>query len=139
MKKDIRWIQRLENYKKVLSNLSEGIKIAEAREINNLEKQGIIKAFEYTYELAWNTVKDFYESKGETDIQGSKDAFRLAFQRGLVQDGKYLMEAVKSRQLTTHTYNESFADKIFSYIKNRYYDVFKELADSLENEKRKEI
>jgi len=48
--------------------------------LNELEKQGLIQAFEYTYELAWNTIKDYFENQGETGIHGSRDAFRLAFQ-----------------------------------------------------------
>lgn len=68
--KDIRWKQRLNNYRKALSLLAKFIE--KGAELNELEEQGLIKAFEYTYELAWNTVKDFYESQGETNLQGSR-------------------------------------------------------------------
>jgi nucleotidyltransferase substrate binding protein (TIGR01987 family) len=75
--KDIRWIQRFRNYSKALGQLSRFI---EKKELNELEKQGLIQAFEYTYELAWNTIKDYFENQGETGIHGSRDAFRLALQ-----------------------------------------------------------
>ena len=81
---DIRWKQRFSNYRKALSQLR---KFIDKGQLSDLEKQGLVKAFEYTYELAWNVIKDFYEAQGETNIQGSKDAFRLAFSRGLVRDG----------------------------------------------------
>jgi len=139
MKSDIRWIQRLSNYRKALDNLREAINISEKRELNKLEKQGFIQAFEYTYELAWLTIKDFYQSKGEVNIQGSKDAFRMAFERGLVEKGAYLLEAVKSRQLTSHTYNEDTADEIYAAIKNKYAAAFIELSQNLEIEKEKEV
>ena len=138
MDKDIRWIQRFKNYKKALDNLSEAVEEAKKRELSKLEKQGLIQAFEYTYELAWNVVKDFYHSRGEVSIQGSRDAFRLAFNRGLVLNGEALVNSVKSRQLTTHTYNEETADAIYQDVINRYYDAFKELFNSLEKEKMKE-
>jgi len=139
MKSDIRWIQRLSNYRKALDNLREAINISEKRELNKLEKQGFIQAFEYTYELAWLTIKDFYQSKGEVNIQGSKDAFRMAFERGLVEKGAYLLEAVKSRQLTSHTYNEDTADEIYVAIKNKYAAAFIEISQNLEIEKEKEV
>ena len=71
---NIRWIQRLNNYSKALSQLT---KFIEKGELNELEKQGLIQAFEYTFELAWNTIKDLFEAQGETGILGSRDAFRM--------------------------------------------------------------
>lgn len=84
-RKDIRWKQRFANYQKALAQLS---KFVEKNNLNELEEQGVIKAFEYTYELAWNVMKDYYEYQGEKDIQGSRDAIRLAFKRGLIADGE---------------------------------------------------
>lgn len=134
---DIRWVQRFDNYQKALKNLLEAVELAAERDLSKLEKQGLIQSFEYTYELAWKTIKDFFESKGEVDILGSKDAFRLAYSRGLVKNGEVLMETVKSRQLTSHTYNEETADEIYCDIKDKYYNAFAELADRLEKEKAK--
>jgi hypothetical protein len=72
IQKDIRWKQRFSNFSKALSQLEKFIEKGE--KLNNLEEQGMIKAFEYTYDLAWNTLKDFYEHQAETGIQGSRDA-----------------------------------------------------------------
>jgi hypothetical protein len=63
---DIRWKQRLSNYSKALAQLT--LFYEKANSLNHLEEQGLIKAFEYTYELAWNSMKDFYESQGETGL-----------------------------------------------------------------------
>jgi len=82
---DIRWIQRLNNFSKALCLLT---KFIEKGALNELEKQGLIQVFEYTYELAWNTLKDYFEDQGETGIGGSRDAFRLAFKRGLIENGE---------------------------------------------------
>ena len=79
---DIRWKQRFENYTKAVEQMTRFI---EAGELNEMEEQGLIQSFEYTYELAWNTLKDFFEDQGETQVMGSRDAFRLAFKRGLVE------------------------------------------------------
>jgi len=122
--RDIRWIQRFANYEKALQQLSVFI---EKDELNELEVQGLIQCFEYNYELAWNMIKDFYESQGEVGIQGSRDAIRLAFKRGLVAAGEVWMEMVKSRTLTSHTYNEEIAEEISDAIIKDYYSEFIQL------------
>ena len=58
---DIRWQQRFSNYKKALAQLSQFIVKGN---LSRLEEQGLIKAFEYTFELAWNVIKDYYEYQG---------------------------------------------------------------------------
>ena len=128
---DIRWIQRLGNFRKTLADLKEAVDTAKNRELNKLEKQGLIQSFEYTYELAWNTVKDFYTEQGETGIQGSRDAFRMAFNRGLVSNGEIFMETIKSRQKTSHSYNEETAEEILNAVIHDYYKAFNDLADTL--------
>ena len=65
MTQDIRWVQRLNHFSKALSQLTRFI---EKGALNELEKQGLIHSFEYTYELAWNTLKDYFEAQGETGI-----------------------------------------------------------------------
>lgn len=84
-KKDIRWEQRFSNYQKALGQLQ---KFIDKGELSELEEQGLVKAFEYTYELAWNTIKDFLEFSGQTDIYGSRDAIRKAFELGLIEKRK---------------------------------------------------
>ena len=101
------------------------------RTLEALEEQGLIQAFEYTYELAWNTLKDYLESQGETEIHGSRDAFRLSFQRGLIEDGETWMEMVRSRTLTSHTYNEEIAKQIVSDVSTKYVPQFVKLHEKL--------
>ncbi|MDI6792068.1 MAG: nucleotidyltransferase substrate binding protein [bacterium] len=127
---DIRWIQRFNHFKKALGQLT---KFIEKEELNELELQGLIQSFEYTYELAWNTLKDYFESQGETTIHGSRDAFRLAFRRGLIEDGETWMDMLKSRTLTSHTYNEDVAEDIADKIFNRYFPEFQLLRTKMES------
>jgi|ERR1019366_4547470 nucleotidyltransferase substrate binding protein (TIGR01987 family) len=123
--KDIRWVQRFNNFSKALSQLEKFVE--KRNDLNEMEEQGLIQAFEYNFELAWNLIKDYYEVQGETNIQGSRDAFRLAFKRGLITDGENWMKMIESRTKTSHTYNEETAKEIASAILNIYFDLFKEL------------
>ena len=126
--RDVRWQQRLRHYTKALSQLT---KFIDKGVLNELEKQGLIQAFEYTYEVAWNTIKDYFEAQGETDIHGSRDAFRLAFKRGLIDDGETWMAMIKSRTLTSHTYNEEVAEEIANDVIDKYFHEFVALKASL--------
>jgi nucleotidyltransferase substrate binding protein (TIGR01987 family) len=127
---DIRWKQRFQNYSKAVRQLS---KFIEKGGLNELEEQGLIQSFEYTYELAWNTLKDIFEEQGETGIIGSRDAFRLAFKRDLIQNGEAWMDMIKSRRLTSHTYNEKLADLTVKDIREVYYPEFIRLQARLES------
>ncbi|OQX21202.1 MAG: nucleotidyltransferase [Desulfobacteraceae bacterium IS3] len=126
----IRWIQRFNHFSKAVAQLT---KFIEKGELNEFEKQGLIQAFEYSYELAWNTIKDYFEDQGETDIHGSRDAFRLAFRRGLIEQGQTWMNMIKSRALTVHTYNEEVAEEIAAAIVSIYYPEFVTLRTKLQH------
>ncbi len=129
MNEDVRWKQRYSNFSKALEQLREFSD--KGSKLNKLEKQGLIKAFEYTFELAWNTIKDFYEYQGDSGIQGSRDAFMLAFNRGMIDDGESWMRMIIDRNLTSHVYNEDVADEISGKILGSYFGMFISLRDSL--------
>lgn len=131
MSQDIRWIQRFDNFKRALTQLDKAMLLITERELSELEQQGVIQAFEYNYELAWNILKDFYEHQGEQGIQGSRDAIRTAFKRGLIADGDIWMKMIKSRSLTSHTYNEAVTKEILRDIIDHYYDQFVTLKKTL--------
>ncbi len=125
--KNIRWVQRFSNYKKTLLQLEEAVALGRKRTLSRLEEQGLIQGFEYTYELGWNTLKDFLQNQGNQAIYGSRDAIQEAFKVGLITDGEAWMEMFKDRNKTTHTYNQQTANEIASAINNTYYDLFKKL------------
>ena len=140
MGQDIRWQQRFSNYQKALGQLQEAVELSQQRELSRLEKQGLIQAFEYTHELAWKTLKDFLEFKGSTEqIYGSKDATRLAFSYELIDDGQEWMNMIKSRNLTSHTYDEETVNQIVDVILGSYIFQFEALNDKFTELKEKEI
>lgn len=137
--KEERWIQRLNSYNKAFSLLSSDIELAGERELSDIEKRGLILAFEFTYELAWNVIRDFYEYIGETGIQGSRDAINMAVKRSLItaEVGRLLMQSIKSRNKTVHTYNEETAEDIFQKVTDEYYEAFKAVLNALISEREK--
>lgn len=111
--------------------LEEGVTLSLKRELSSLEKQGVIKAFEFTHELSWNVLKDFLIDRGQHDIYGSKDAIRKAYQLGLIKDGDSWMGMVRDRNLSSHTYDEIRADKLISRIQKTYLAAFLEMKQDL--------
>jgi len=130
----LRWKQRYVNFIQALTRLELYV----AKEtLTELEEPGFIQTFEFVSELAWNTIKDFYEDQGISaangtlGIQGGKDAIRLAVQRGLIRDGKAWFRLLKDRNLTSHTYHEELAKNVADNIRNEYVILFRELAETL--------
>ena len=124
---DIRWKQRFKNFELALAQLENAVLLAQTRALSDLEKQGLIQAFEFTHELAWNVLKDYLEYQGTTQLTGSRDTVREAFSRGLVTDGNAWMEMIQSRNKTSHTYNKAVADEIVSKVVQLYAKSFSEL------------
>ena len=134
--RDIRWVQRFNHFIKALSQLQEAVALAQQRPLSKLEEQGLIQAFEFTHELAWNTLKDFLEDRGVQNLYGSKDTTREAFRTGLITNGEEWMQMINSRNLTSHTYDEATAAQIVSAIRNTYFAEFEALRMRLEELRR---
>jgi nucleotidyltransferase substrate binding protein (TIGR01987 family) len=131
-KSDTRWVQRLDSYAKALKRLqdaSEQYKLHKNEESNLLDviRDGYIQAFEFTQELSWNLLKDYLQNQGFSDIHGSKDTYRLAFREGYIDEGEVWMDMIRSRNNSSHTYDEAEADNIIGKIENSYISEFQKL------------
>jgi nucleotidyltransferase substrate binding protein (TIGR01987 family) len=133
MKNENRWKQRFSNYCKAYTKIEAVVLNKKIEELTEEGKESLIKRFEYTFELSWLTLKDYFENQGDTGISGSRDTFRLAFQRGLINNGEQWMEMIKSRQDTVHTYDEAAASEVVNDIYQIYFSLFTELKTRLEN------
>ena len=135
MEEDIRWEQRFSNFIKALNKLEQSVEyinrlihannpIENEVVLSELIKDGLIQRFEYTHELAWNVMKDYAYYQGNSQVGGSRDAIREAFQLNLISNGDIWMEMLGSRNKTSHTYNEAIANEIYNKILNDYYFAF---------------
>jgi nucleotidyltransferase substrate binding protein (TIGR01987 family) len=137
-KPDIRWKQRFQNYRQALSRLSSAVRLSGERPLSELEQQGLVQAFEFTHELAWNVLKDYLEEQGFVEIIGSKGATREAFKNGLITDGESWMEMIKARNQTSHTYNCEVVEAIAKNILGRFHPALVEMERRFVNLERKE-
>jgi len=125
---DVRWVQRFDNYQRALAQLT---KFIDKGELNELEEQGLIQAFEYTHELAWNVLRDYLREQGNPDIYGSRDATREAFKLDLIEDGDSWMDMIRDRNRTTYTYNQETAQAIAANITGRFFTLFVMLQEKM--------
>lgn len=129
--KDIRWKQRFGNFSKAFNQLDEAIKAY--ANLSDLEKEGLVQRFEYTFELAWKTLKDYLESKGVV-VSFPRDVLKEAFAAQVIQDGEIWIEMLNSRNLMAHTYEEAIFNQVVDNINKKYYPAIVQLVNYLKNQ-----
>lgn len=123
---DIRWKQRFQNFDKVYKRLIHAIAVVKDEPKNEVLAAGLIQTYEFTFELAWKTLKDYLEMEGFT-VPSPRATIRQAFQSGYIGHAETWMQALNDRNLTTHTYDEQIAAKVVSDINERYFFMMEEL------------
>jgi len=94
-------------------------------------RDSAIQRFEFTFELAWKTLKVYLEEKkGAKELYFPKDTFRSAFQAGIIDDNPVWLEMVDTRNETSHIYNEAMAEKVYKRLPS-FLPPFKKLLDSI--------
>jgi nucleotidyltransferase substrate binding protein (TIGR01987 family) len=126
--KQIRWKQRFQNFEKAYSQLKLAIKDFE--KLTVLEKEGLIQRFEYTFELAWKTLKDYLESQ-EVIVSFPREVIKSAFHYGLIKDGEIWMDMLEKRNLMAHTYDEKRFNLAVSKIKEEYFNAISQVYNEL--------
>lgn len=121
---DVRWRQRLQSFRKAFAQLSQAATLSRQRNLSDLERQGLIQAFEFTFELGWKTLQDYLESLGLSEIRGPKPVVRQAFASGVIEEGEEWIAMIESRNRTSHTYNEDIAREIAHAILSIYIPTF---------------
>jgi nucleotidyltransferase substrate binding protein (TIGR01987 family) len=124
---DIRWKQRFQNFEKAFTLLHEALEKGPSM-LSLLEKEGVIQRFEYSFELAWKTVKDFLEADGllitpVTPRQVLKDAFVAK----IIVDGQAWIDMLDHRNLLSHTYDSSVFEEAVDAIAAHYLHAMDEL------------
>jgi len=115
--KDIRWKQRFQNFEKAFLFFREAV---EKKEYSPMEVGGLVRAFEFTFELGWKTIKDYLYDQG-IDTNFPREALKEGFSTHIIEDGHAWIEMLGKRNELSHTYNEEVARRAVDIIKRRYY------------------
>lgn len=133
---DIRWIQRFNNYRKALARLGEAVALTEERALSDLEQQGLIQGFEFTFDLAWKTLQDYLRHHNRPSHNGGPNVIiAQSLEDGLIKGEDEWKAMKKSRDLTSHSYDGETADDIAENIIDTYYGLFIILETRLQLEK----
>ncbi|WP_158729075.1 MULTISPECIES: nucleotidyltransferase substrate binding protein [unclassified Flavobacterium] len=132
-KQDVRWKQRFEHFVNAFKQLKNAKQLRAERDFTELELQGVIQAFEVSQELSWKVMKDFLEEQGKTDLFGSKNAVKEAFNVGLIESGDVWFDMIKSRNLTSHIYDHAEIIAILDTILNVYVAAFISFETKMKN------
>ncbi len=130
---DIRWIQRYANFHKACSRLLE---VTEADrfidDLSELEVEGLVQRFEYTFELSWKVLQDLLIYKGYEFMLGPNGTLKMAFEDGLISDHDGWRRMAKSRNTLSHIYDEAEVMPIVKLIYTDYAPLLKKLDQNLE-------
>lgn len=122
--KSIRWKQRFQNFEKAFLQLeSATIKL---QSLSDLEKEGLIQRFEYTFELAWKTLKDYLESQN-VEAKFPREVIKKGFQYEIIEDGEIWMDMLEKRNLMAHTYDEEIFNEAINQISTLYFSEIKKI------------
>jgi nucleotidyltransferase substrate binding protein (TIGR01987 family) len=120
----MRWRQRYENFDKAYKQLEQAIK--DFKTLSVLEKEGLIQRFEYTFELAWKTLKDYLEAQ-EVEANFPREVIKASFHYGLIEKGEVWMDMLEKRNVLAHTYDEERFQFAIKMIKEKYFQAISEL------------
>jgi len=133
MNKEIRWKQRFSNFEKAYQNLETAVNM---KTYSKIERAGLVQYFEFTFELAWKTLKDYLESKG-VSAKFPREVIKQSFHYEIIKEGETWMDMLEKRNLFAHIYDEKNAEIASELIIDHYFNEIKQLLLFFLNEKNK--
>ncbi|SDI01840.1 nucleotidyltransferase substrate binding protein [Desulfosporosinus hippei] len=120
---------KLHNFTNALNRLKEGI--GKYDNSNDLLRDGVIRRFEFTFELAWKTLKAIFEDEGLRGLNSPKSVLREAFTAELIKDDELWLAMLNDRNSTAHIYNEQIAIEICDNIQHKYLIELENLLERI--------
>ena len=128
--KDIRWIQRFQNFDRAFLLLRSALEERGLEQMSELEKEGLIKRFEYSYELAWKTMKVYLEEQGTIiNPVTPRNVIKEAFSAQIIADGQVWVDMMLHRNLLAHTYDFSKFKEVLDAVVERYLNAQEQLHE----------
>jgi nucleotidyltransferase substrate binding protein (TIGR01987 family) len=125
---DVRWKQRFQNFDRAFELLRSALSNKALSECSDLEQEGIVQRFEFSFELAWKTMKDYLEDSGIVLTQITpRNVIKEAFRAGVIPDGQVWIDMMLHRNLLSHTYDFSRFKTVLEAVVDRYIHVLEQL------------
>ena len=134
---DVRWKQRFQNFDRAFVLLRTAMENGPGA-LNPLEKEGVVQRFEYSFELAWKTIKDYLEHGGLVFATATpRQVLKDAYSAGILTDGRVWMEMLDHRNLLSHTYDLIAFEKAVEAIHRSYLPAISQVHEFLLKEAEK--
>ena len=128
---DIRWKQRFQNFDKAFVKLKEAV---DKKELNELERNGLVQRFEFTLDLSWKVLKDYLEEKGFVFKPSPKDTIRLAAESGFIDYAQALIDGLEIRNELSHDYSGEKFEQMEGELREQVYPAIEKLHAFFENQ-----
>ena len=124
----IRYKERFEDFEKALKKLKQAF----LEEANELVIDGTLQRYEFTFELAWKTIKDYLEYNGiVSNIASPRNIIQQAYQSKIIKNGDIWIQMMLDRNSLSHLYDEQKSKEIYENIKNKYLKQFDDFDEFL--------
>ena len=133
--KKTRWQQRFENFDKAYLRFAEAIKdgLGHINGLSDLEKTGVVKHFEFTFQLAKDVLSDYLQENGNT-AYSSKQLIRQAYRSGCLRDGEVWIEALTFRNKAAHVYSNDILQDVLRFACNKFFPVLRDMHSYFKRE-----
>lgn len=135
MNNEQRWKQRFQNFEKAYQTFCRILERFENEREDEVIQLALVQAFAFTFEMAWNTMKDYLENEGYDEVKNSRHAIRIAFQAEIITDAEKWMDMIQKRNLASHTYNAVILEETVNYIHNEFFPLVRKLYEDLKKRK----
>lgn len=123
-------LQKIENYHHAVAQLEQAVAVYSNDQSDSLYRDGLIQRFEFTVELAWKSLKEYLEDQGSVlAIASPRAVLKDAYAAGVITDAEMWDEIIRSRNVTSHVYDEQTAIEVADRVRNAYLPVLKKLDD----------
>lgn len=95
----------LDNFQRAIESLREALEV----EKSSISRDAAIQRFEFCVELSWKSSKKVMG----TTTSAPKQVIREMAQSGFIEDVDLWLDAIENRNLSSHTYNEDLAEKVY--------------------------
>jgi nucleotidyltransferase substrate binding protein (TIGR01987 family) len=130
-----RWVYRFENFTRAFNLLQEALTLKQNRELSQLEKEGIVQRFEFTWKLSWKVLKDYLEYSGIfLEIITPTSVIRAAYAANLISEAELWMRSLDARNKMSHVYNLKIFEQIITEIENEFSQILTELQIKLQTQ-----
>jgi len=127
-----RWLYRFDNLTRALILLREAVQLQAEQELSDLEQEGLVQRFEYCWELAWKTMKDYLEHHGVVLVAVTpRHVIKEAIAMRLITQGESWMNALDAHNKLSHIYSQNVFSDVTKDIEATYLGLFEALYETL--------